>query len=46
MLPEEQKSDRYAMFSEPVFATSIPMILTWGKDTKSTKTTFENNKPY
>ena len=26
------------MFSEPVFATSIPIILKWGKNTKSTKT--------
>ena len=38
MLPDEQKPDWYTIFSEAVFATSIPMILEWGKNTKSTKT--------
>ena len=38
MLPEEQTPDWYTMSSKPVFATSIPMILKWTKNTKSTKT--------
>ena len=38
ILSEKQKPDLYTMFSEPVFATSIPIILKWGKNTKSTKT--------
>ena len=38
MLPEEQTPDWYTMSSKPVFVTSIPMILQWVKNTKSTKT--------
>ena len=37
MLPEEQTPDWYKMSAKPMFVTSIPMILKWGKNTKSTK---------
>ena len=37
MLPQELKPDWYSTFSKPVFKTSIPMILKWEKNSKSTK---------